>query len=71
MLYGLREMAQYMRKHPMTVWRWVHREAFPAAKTPDGRLMTTTTLIDNWILSRAQMERTGELGNAAETEAQR
>ena len=50
-LYGLDEIARYLRVHKRTVWRWVHEIGLPAMQTPKGTWITTPTLIDLWILS--------------------
>ena len=34
--------------------RYEKREAFPACRLPDGRIMTSKSLIDQWIMARAR-----------------
>ena len=37
-----------------TVARWAKRHGFPACRLPDGRIMTSKSLIDQWIMARAR-----------------
>jgi hypothetical protein len=36
----------------MTIQRWTRDHGFPAAKLPDGHIVTSVTLIDLWLLGR-------------------
>jgi hypothetical protein len=50
-LRGLDQIAAYLQVHRRTAWRWVHEYGLPAMQTPAGTWMTTTTLVDLWILA--------------------
>jgi excisionase family DNA binding protein len=50
-LLALDQIAAYLQVHRRTAWRWVHEHGLPAMQTPAGTWMTTTTLIDLWILA--------------------
>ena len=39
-----------------TAARWAKHHGFPACRLPDGRIMTSKTLIDHWILARQHVE---------------
>jgi len=51
-LVSCREMGEYCRVNPRTIYNWILKEGFPASKRPDGKWITSRTLIDNWILAR-------------------
>ncbi len=51
-LFGNSEISRYLGICVGTLGNWRKRHAFPAAPMPDGRIMTTKSLIDQWILSR-------------------
>ena len=57
-LWGLDDIARYMHVSRRTVRRWIDDISLPAAQTPAGTWITTTHLIDQWILAmnQAQME---------------
>lgn len=61
MLEGLKEIAEYMGKHPWTIAKWITEGYFPAAKNKEGRWFISTSLIDTWIVA----------GNIAELNAKR
>jgi hypothetical protein len=48
-LYGLREIAHYLRMHPATVKVWRIKHGLPIAVGPNGYYMTTKTAIARWI----------------------
>jgi hypothetical protein len=50
-LVGLDQIGRYLQVHRRTAWRWVHEYGLPAMQTPAGTWMTTTTLIDLWIMA--------------------
>ena len=50
-MVGLDQIAQYLQVHRRTAWRWVHEYGLPAMQTPAGTWMTTTSLIDLWIVA--------------------
>lgn len=41
-----------------TILRWGDKEGFPLATLPSGHVATTMTLIDGWLLMRAEARRT-------------
>lgn len=51
-LIGWTPIAQHCLVCERTVARWTKRHGFPACRLPDGRIMTSKTLIDQWILAR-------------------
>ena len=56
----LPEIAKMVGRSDQTVRKWIRIHGFPAAKMPNGNWMTTPTLIDKWILARAnQNEKLG------------
>jgi hypothetical protein len=52
LLYGLPVICDYLGCNPTTLRSWVRKHSFPAAKLPNGCWMSSTQLIDNWIVSR-------------------
>lgn len=52
LLYGLPEIAAYIRMSVPTARRWIRQEALPVGKLPDGRWVTSTELIDRWVEAR-------------------
>jgi hypothetical protein len=50
-LRGLDEIGQYLKVHRRTAWRYVQTAALPAMKDLRGTYITTTSLIDLWIIS--------------------
>ena len=72
-LIGAREICQYLGVSRTALDNWRAKEGFPVASLPDGRLMTTPTLIDAWLFARSEVTRarrnekkrnTAEVGNA-------
>ena len=55
-LIGNRQISRYIGISEWTVWNWRKRHSFPAASLPDGRVATTPSLIDAWILARSGSE---------------
>ena len=51
-LIGLKQISRYMGICVGTLCNWRNRHAFPTAPLPDGRVMTTKYLIDQWLLAR-------------------
>lgn len=51
MLRGLDEIGAYLRVHRRTAWRWIKNYGLPAMQSPGRVWITTTSLIDLWILS--------------------
>lgn len=52
LLYQVKEIASYMGCSDFTVRAWIRRHGFPAGKMPNGSWVSSTALIDLWILSR-------------------
>jgi hypothetical protein len=50
-LRGLDEIGQYLKVHRRTAWRYVQTAALPAMKDLRGTYITTTSLIDLWIIT--------------------
>ena len=53
---GLENIGKLFDRTRWTVRRWIDHEGFPAAQLPDGTWVTTHSLIDHWLLSRAEGE---------------
>jgi hypothetical protein len=51
---GVRAICSYMHIGPSTFYTWARGHDFPATRTPDGRWMTCTALIDDWIRDRLE-----------------
>ena len=50
-LSGLDAIGRYLHVSRRTAWRWIQELAVPAMQTPAGTWITTTSLIDLWILA--------------------
>ena len=50
-------IARHLGISVSTLYRWREFEGFPAAPMPDGRIMTTKTLIDQWLMARQELAR--------------
>jgi|CXWL01.1.fsa_nt_gi hypothetical protein len=55
-LSGVRSICRYLHIGPATFYRWTAHHRFPATLTPEGRWLTSTTLIDGWILARVEVQ---------------
>ncbi len=53
---GLDAIGRLFGRTRWTIRRWIDEENFPAAWLPNGQWCTTTTLIDQWILDRAEAQ---------------
>ena len=53
LLYGASQICDYMRCSQSTLRSWVKRHAFPAVKMPNGSWVSSTQLIDDWIIGRS------------------
>lgn len=51
-LYGAKEIAACLRRHPSTIGRWLRDGRLPGAPDPSGRWVTSRTLLNMWILAR-------------------
>ena len=61
-LHGLDEIGRYLRVSRRTAFRWIHELAIPAMQTPAGTWITTTSLIDLWIIAASQVRRDVQKG---------
>jgi excisionase family DNA binding protein len=57
LLHGLDEIACYLRVSRRTVYRWIEDLGLPAMQTPARTWITSTRLIDQWILAVSQFQR--------------
>ncbi len=55
-LWGTKEIAQYLRVHRITVSRWIQKKGLPAAQGPKLIWFSTTSLLDHWILTLRQIQ---------------
>ncbi len=55
-LVGLDGIGAAFQRSRWTIRRWISEHGFPAAQLPDGTWATTNSLIDRWLLSRAEDE---------------
>jgi hypothetical protein len=53
-LSGLEDIGRYLHVSRRTAWRWIQEMYVPAMQTPAGTWITTTSLIDLWILATSQ-----------------
>ena len=56
LITGLDEIGIYVGRHRNTVAQWIRVHGFPASRLPNGRYVTSTALIDSWILARMNEE---------------
>ena len=57
LLEGSKEIQRYLGISRWRVWNWTKDHGLPVCKLPNGRLGTTTDLLNAWILSRAENQR--------------
>ncbi len=55
-LWGTEEIGAYLRVHRLTVSRWIQKRGLPAAQMHKGKWLTTTSLIDHWIITMRQIQ---------------
>lgn len=60
---GAKEIASFLRCHERTVRKWVTKYQFPVVHLPDGRLATTRSLVDRWLLEARAQQYAKPLGN--------
>jgi len=60
LLYGLPAIGKYVGYTTQTLYRWIRKEAFPAGKLPEGVWMSSTELIDRWLMTRNPYRSRGE-----------
>lgn len=63
---GVRSICSYLHIGPSTFYTWARGYDFPATRTPDGRWMTCTALIDQWINERLEAQRLEAQGQSME-----
>ena len=56
-LTGLDQIGTSLNVSRRTVYRWVENCALPAMRTPAGTYVTSTSLLDLWILAVWQAQR--------------
>ena len=61
-IYGTKEILKYLRIAESTMYRWRHNHALPISKAPDGSLVTSVAILDQWLLSRVD---SGPIAEAA------
>jgi hypothetical protein len=54
---GVRSICRYLHIGPATFYGWIRAHGFPATRTPEGRWITSTALIDGWILARVESQK--------------
>jgi hypothetical protein len=64
-LRGLDEIAAYLKVHRRTVQRWIHTHAFVAILGPSDAYMTTTSLVDLWIITVWDIEQKARKGEGS------
>ena len=55
-LIGWKQISQYTGLCVSTLIRYTRSDGFPACHLPDNRMMTTKTLVDQWIMARMTIE---------------
>lgn len=50
-------IAKAIGRSERTAQRWAKLHGFPVAPAPNGHMVTTETLINQWILARAKLYR--------------
>jgi excisionase family DNA binding protein len=53
-LKGLTQIAAYLQISKRTAYRWIASYSLPAMQTPAGTWLTTTSLVDLWILAASR-----------------
>ncbi len=53
-----KQIAKYCNRSTTTISTWIRIHGFPASKLPNGNLVTSTDLIDKWILARCEPNNT-------------
>jgi excisionase family DNA binding protein len=56
-LHGLDEIASYLKVSRRTTRRWIDDIGLPAFQLPSRAWMTSTRLIDQWILAASSLQR--------------
>ncbi len=53
---GLDAIGELFGRSRDTIRRWIYHQGFPASQLPDGSWTTSLTLIDGWLMERAEEE---------------
>ena len=61
---SLEAIGEVMGRGPHTISAWIQKHGFPAAKTPKGTWITTSSLIDQWILARREVGKERKLSRS-------
>ena len=56
-LIGWGAIAQYMGISLPSAMRWERLQRLPVCRLPDGRVMTTLSLIDQWVMARIDAQK--------------
>lgn len=56
----LGRIAERMGVARITIFRWIHKHGFPAAKLPSGKYYITDSMIDTWLYARNRAQFNGE-----------
>lgn len=51
-LRGAKAIGEYLGISPNRVSQWRFKRGCPVARMPTGELLTTTTLLDTWLISK-------------------
>ena len=62
LLRGWQGIADYLRVHPATATRWHKMWGLPVSRIHRSGVMTTTSLIDAWIVTIDRIQREEEPG---------
>ena len=69
-LRGLDRIASYLHISRHTACRWMAEHSMPAMKSPAVTYMTSTSLIDLWILARSRLKISQESSDTLEARHQ-
>ena len=56
-LTSWKAIAEYIGVCESTAQKWEKRLQLPVCRLPDGRVMTTLSLIDQWVMARIEVQR--------------
>ena len=56
-LQGIKQIADYLGVSEPTAYRWLRDYGLPAMKRPSGHWFITKSLLDQWIVARAKIDR--------------
>lgn len=55
LIFGIDTMAWLMHRSKDTIRRWIRYRDFPALRYPNGEWVTSTGLIDQWLLAQSRV----------------